>query len=87
MYRVKFPGLSPLIKESQCENNYSHDKYPEDPKVCMNFLETSDFPIAVPLTIDPLSKKYNGMPVSEFLNEVQDLASSLGYIQPSDDPM
>ena len=71
--------FSPLTKESHCQNDISGGKYPEDAKLCMEFLETSDLPIAVPLTIDPLFKKYDKMPISEFLREVQDAADSLGY--------
>lgn len=85
IYPVQFPIFSPLIKESHCQNDYSHDKYPEDPKLCMEFLDTSDLPILVPLTIDPLFKKYQEMPVSQFLEEVQAVADSLGYAPPSDD--
>ncbi len=84
MYPVQFSFPSPLIKESHCQNDLSHDKYPDDPKLCTQFLDSSDQPVLVPLTIDPLFKKYNGMPVSEFLDAVQDAADSLGYAPPSD---
>jgi len=79
IYPVQFPFGSPLILESRCRNNISGRKYPEDAKQCMQFLETSDLPIGVPLRIDPLLKKYDKMPVSEFLKEVQEAADSLGY--------
>jgi hypothetical protein len=82
MYPVMFPPVfDSLTKESHCLNDYSHDKYPEDAELCMEFLDSSDLPIAVQLTIDPLRKKYDKMPVSEFLQEVQDTADSLGYTQ------
>ena len=84
IYPVEFPIFSPLIKESHCQNDVSHDKYPDDPKLCMEFLDNSDLPIKVPLTIDPLFKKYNGMQVSEFLDGVQKEADSLGYTPPND---
>ena len=76
MYPVEFPIPSPLIKESHCLNDIAGRKYPEDAEQCMKFLETSDLPIAVELRIDPLFKKYDKMPVSEFLKEVQDAADS-----------
>ncbi len=82
IYPVQFPIFSPLIKESHCQNNISGNKYPEDAKLCMDFLESSDMPIAVPLTFDPLFKEYNEMPISEFLKEMQDAADSLGYPPP-----
>jgi len=78
MYPVQFPASSPLIKESHCQNDLSRDKYPEDPKLCLEFLENSDLPISIPLSIDPLFKNYNEMRVSEFLREIQDTADSLG---------
>jgi len=84
IYPVQFPIFSPLIKESHCQNDFSANKYPDDPKLCTEFLDTSDLPILVPLTIDPLFKKYNGMQVSEFLDEVQKEADALGYAPPSD---
>lgn len=84
MYSVQFPWPSPLIEESHCENDISHNKFPSDAKLCMEFLDTSDMPIFVPLKIDPLFKKYNGMQVSEFLDEVQKTAESLEYTLPND---
>jgi hypothetical protein len=84
IYPVQFPSsLSPLVKESHCQNDYSRDKYPEDPKLCLEFLENSDLPISIPLSIDPLSKKYEGMRVSDFLREIQDVADSQEDVPPT----
>jgi len=86
MYSVQFPFPSPLIEESHCQNDISGKKYPDDPKLCTEFLDTSDVPIFVPLKIDPLFKRYNGMRVSEFLEEIQNTADSLADTPPIDAP-
>jgi hypothetical protein len=46
---------------------------------CNAFLENGQFSVSVPYRLDPLFKKYNGMPLSNFLKEVQATADSLGY--------
>jgi len=52
----------------------------EDIKKCSAFLETSQIPLnAQYYAHDPLIKKYDGVPASEFLREVQSVADSLGY--------
>jgi hypothetical protein len=79
MYPVQFPFGSQLMQESRCQNNISGNKYPENAKLCMGFLESSDLPIATDFRLDPLLKKYDRMPISEFLKEVQDAADSLGH--------
>jgi hypothetical protein len=53
---------------------------PEDMKTCRAFLETSQIPVnAQYYAHDPLIKKYDGMPTSDFLRLVQSVADSLGY--------
>jgi hypothetical protein len=51
---------------------------------CNAFLEWSQTPISVQYSRDPLFKKYNGVPVSTFLEEVQSVARSLAYATPAD---
>jgi hypothetical protein len=46
---------------------------------CNSFLEASQNPVSVPYRRDPLLKKYDGMPIASFLQEVQSVADSLGY--------
>jgi hypothetical protein len=41
---------------------------------CDSLLQTSRSPVMVPYAIDPLAKRYRGMPFSDFLQEVQSLA-------------
>jgi hypothetical protein len=45
---------------------------------CDSFLETSQYPVVVPYVPDPLGKKYDGMPIADFLNEVRNLAADQG---------
>lgn len=45
---------------------------------CDSFIETSQYPVIVPYLHDPLGKKYNGMPVADFLNVVRNLAADQG---------
>jgi hypothetical protein len=45
---------------------------------CNSFLEASENPVSVPYRRDPLLKKYDGMPIASFLQEVQSVADSLG---------
>ena len=42
---------------------------------CATYLETNQSPILVSYTTDPLHNKYNGMPASDFLREVQSAAA------------
>ena len=44
---------------------------------CSMALDSSQEPISVRYRLDPLKKKYDGMPVSSFLKEVQSVADSL----------
>jgi len=46
---------------------------------CNAFLEASQDPISIENRVDPLIKKYDKTPISEFLKEVQATADSLGY--------
>jgi hypothetical protein len=41
---------------------------------CDSYLETSKSPVKVPYALDPLAKRYRGMPFSDFLREVQSVA-------------
>jgi hypothetical protein len=45
---------------------------------CDSFLETSQNPVVVPYVPDPLAKKYDGMPIADFLNVVRNLAADQG---------
>jgi hypothetical protein len=42
---------------------------------CDSYLETSKSPVTVPYAINPLAKRYRGMPFSDFLQEMQSLAA------------
>jgi hypothetical protein len=42
---------------------------------CDSLLETSKSPVEVPYALDPLAKRYRGMPFSDFLREVQSVAA------------
>jgi hypothetical protein len=42
---------------------------------CDAYLKSSEGPVRVPYARDPLAKKYGGMPASEFLREVQSVAT------------
>ncbi|MGA7574573.1 MAG: hypothetical protein WCA97_11350 [Terriglobales bacterium] len=46
---------------------------------CLAVLDTIQEPISVQYRPDPLKKKYDGMPTSKFIKEVQSVADSLGY--------
>jgi hypothetical protein len=50
---------------------------------CDAYLETSQDPVVVPYTHDPLAKKYEGMPISEFLGEVRFVAAGQGLVEKS----
>ena len=45
---------------------------------CASLLESSQYHVVVPYLYDPLNKKYNGMPISQFLSEVRTVAASQG---------
>jgi hypothetical protein len=51
---------------------------------CNAWLNESKNPVHIPYRGDPLVKKYEGMPISTFLKEVQTTAESLGYVSQSD---
>lgn len=57
-------------------NDLIDEKLWEDKNVqpCASYLETNRSPIVVPYVHDPLHNKYNGMPASDFLREVQSVA-------------
>ena len=50
---------------------------------CKAILEASQSPVVVPYAHDPLAKKYGGMPTSQFLREVQSMASGQGVAEKS----
>jgi hypothetical protein len=52
-------------------------------KWCDSHLETGDYPIQVPYVHDPLAKKYDGMRISEFLQEVRNAAADQGLDEKS----
>jgi hypothetical protein len=68
-----------------------HDKYdrkrynqclsyfPGGPAKCIAALEESQETVKFTSRVDPLKAKYEGMPVPNFLQEVQSIANSLGY--------
>jgi hypothetical protein len=61
------------IQDSTC------DGVPRDgAEKCNAYLEASQIPVADLYVRDPLFKKYDGMPVSSFLQEIQATADSLG---------
>ena len=47
----------------------------EDVQQCDTYLKTSQRPVMIPYPRDPLKKKYGGMPVADFLREVQSVAT------------
>ena len=71
MFPIKFPVTGK--EERQC-NGALHGSVPW----CDSFLETSQYPVMVPYVGDPLGKKYDGMPIAEFLNVVRNLAADQG---------
>jgi hypothetical protein len=50
---------------------------------CDSHLQTSDYPIEVPYVHDPLAKKYDGMRIAEFLQEVRNVAADQGLDEKS----
>jgi hypothetical protein len=48
-------------------------------KGCVAFLKSSQTPVGIRYPADPLAKKYSGMPISKFMQEVESVADSLGY--------
>ncbi|MGD0734946.1 MAG: hypothetical protein ABR976_07350 [Terracidiphilus sp.] len=52
-------------------------------KWCDSMLDTSDYPIQVPYVHDPLAKKYDGMRIAEFLQEVRNVAQDQGLDEKS----
>lgn len=50
---------------------------------CDAYLGDSQIPVRVPYGNDPLAKKYGGMPASQFLREVQSVASGQGVAEKS----
>jgi hypothetical protein len=68
--------LDPTGMRETCPD--SHDYKPWENKnvePCASYLETNRSPIVVPYAHDPLHKKYNGVPASDFLREVQSVAA------------
>ncbi len=50
---------------------------------CITIMQTSQSPVIVPYTHDPLAKKYAGMPAADFLKEVQSVAGGQGLAEES----
>lgn len=50
---------------------------------CEAIVKTLQSPVAVPYARDPLAKKYAGMPASDFLREVQSVATAQGLAEKS----
>ena len=71
MFPIQFPVTGE--EERQC-NGALHGSV----QWCDSFLETSQYPVVVPYVPDPLGKKYDGMPIADFLNVVQNLAADQG---------
>jgi hypothetical protein len=86
LYIIDFPNPSNIRSICTGSENIDGDWFDRNMRECNAFLERSDIPIAIPYMRDPLFKKYNGMPVSEFLAKVQDVADSLAYAPPSKEP-
>jgi len=51
---------------------------PDSIRWCASYLETSQYPVEVPYTLDPFAKKYDSMPISDFLVKVRDATDSQG---------
>jgi hypothetical protein len=71
VFPISFPGGGQ-------EMNKCASLRPATLRWCDSFLETSQYPVVVPYVPDPLGKKYNGMPIADFLNVVQNLAADQG---------
>lgn len=52
-------------------------------KHCDSLLETSQSPVMVRYARDPLAQRYDGMPASDFLQEVRSVAASQGFAEKS----
>jgi hypothetical protein len=48
---------------------------------CVALMQNSQTPVVVPYALDPLAKKYGGMPASAFLHEVQSVAAAQGFAE------
>jgi hypothetical protein len=71
--------LSPTSEESSRCNGV----LPGALEWCDAFLDTSQSPIIVPYAHDPLAKQYEGMPMSQFLNEMRSVAADQGLYEKS----
>jgi hypothetical protein len=70
-----FPVVVPVKDEAASRCNGA---LPGSLEWCDSYLETSQYPVAVPYVPDPLTKKYDGIPIADFLNEVRVVAADQG---------
>lgn len=69
MFTIEVP--TPTASEPERECSGQHWSWQR----CDAYLEDSQIPVVVPYSHDPLAKKFGGMPTSQFLCEVQAIAS------------
>jgi len=68
-----------IPKEQYVEDNQCTGALDGSVDKCNAFLDKSQIPVSDRYIRDPMFKKYDGMPISRFLNEVQSVAESFGY--------
>jgi hypothetical protein len=78
-------GLNPVTQPRDLDK-YCNGYFPERVVKCNAFLNASEAPVETLYRQDPLVKKYDGMPISSFLKEVQSAADSVGYASQPDSP-
>lgn len=73
-------GMFPIpLDPTSIEEKHCTGAMPGGMELCDSFLETStQTTIIVPYVADPLAKKYDGMPIADFLNVVRNLAADQG---------
>jgi hypothetical protein len=77
MFTIKVPP--PVYHEPVRECSGNHRSWQR----CDAYLENSQIPVWVPHAHDPLAKKYGGIPASQFMREVQSVASGQGLAEKS----
>ncbi len=78
MFLIQVPEPPPSDAERYCS-----DALHGSVRHCDSYLGTSRSPVMDPYKGDPLASKYGGMPVSDFLREVQSVAARQGLVEKS----
>jgi hypothetical protein len=78
MFLIHVPAPLPFDAERYCagvlDGSVQH---------CASILEASQSPVMDPYGRDPLAKKYAGMPASDFLGELESVATGQGFAEKS----